>query len=153
MLETSHANVPALILIFNNIIFVYVSLKPTGRTPKSHVKYRSYITTKIAVPSDAPSDRTLTCCIQEERLTYQSHNGASEGLQHTLQPLAQMANRLARRVSHRVTSRVTRGYFGFRLGSSDTQLQLGGRPLSDRQALGEGQPRRSLTKPCRFLHN
>jgi hypothetical protein len=43
--EMSHANVPGLIFIFKNIIFIWYSLKPTLRSPKSHVRYPSHITT------------------------------------------------------------------------------------------------------------
>lgn len=43
LVETSHANVPGLILFFKIIIFVCEKLKPVHRTPKSHVRNASHI--------------------------------------------------------------------------------------------------------------
>jgi hypothetical protein len=43
LVETSHANVPGLILFFKIIIFVYEELKPIHHTPESHVRNASHI--------------------------------------------------------------------------------------------------------------
>jgi hypothetical protein len=43
LVETSHANVPGLILFFKIIIFVHKKLKPVRRAPESHVRNASHI--------------------------------------------------------------------------------------------------------------